>query len=160
MQIKKIISKEGRKNLKKAEKRLEKLLEVTQCIICKKYKPLSEFAEDKSGYLGFSNICKQCSCLSKSNSLTKECKLCGQLKEYNHFYKYNSYYYDYCIECTRKIIDEKAANGLLRKCSKCGKTMPASTKYFDVELHCKDLIRTTCKKCDLERRKQKKQQFK
>ncbi|MDF2883773.1 MAG: hypothetical protein K0R54_4337 [Clostridiaceae bacterium] len=143
-----IIPKEGRTNIIEARKRLNKLLEMTQCIICKENKPLSEFAEDKNGYLGFSNICKVCSDTIEYPHTQNKCKKCGEYKSYNNFYKIRRQgYYKYCIECTKKMINEKAAAGLKKQCTSCNKIMPASTEYFYVTVTCSDLLKPICRVC-------------
>lgn len=149
-----IIPREGRRNIREAKKRLDQLLEITQCIICKESKPLSEFAEDKNGYLGFSNVCQLCSNKMSHSNIQCKCELCGEFKNYDNFYKIRGKdYYKYCIECTRKVIDERALEGITKQCTECGQEKLATTEYFYVTITCKDLLKPLCKICDNKRKK-------
>lgn len=149
IEILNIIPKEGRNNIKEVKKRLDQLLEITECIKCKESKPLNEFAEDKNGYLGFSNICQVCSDKMGSTYNLNKCEKCGEFKSYNNFYKVRKKDYSkYCIECTRKIINDRALEGITRQCIECGEVSPATTEYFYVTITCKDLLKPVCKKCD------------
>jgi hypothetical protein len=143
-----IITEEGRNNIKQAKKRLDQLLEITQCIICNESKPLNEFAEDKNGHLGFSNVCQECSKKGISHT-KKKCEKCGEFKRYNRFYRIRRKdYSNYCIECTRKMIDERGITGITKQCSECGEVKPSTTEYFYVTITCKDFLKPVCKKCD------------
>lgn len=154
-----IITKEGRTNIKEASKRLNKLLEMTQCIVCKENKPLSEFSEDKNGHLGFSSICETCGDKMEYPIAQNKCKKCGEVKSYNNFYKIRKQgYYEYCMECTKKIINEKAATGLEKKCTSCNIAMPASTEYFYITITCSDLLKPVCRVCDDKKKKELREQ--
>ncbi len=147
----------GRKNIREADKRLSQLLEITKCDICNKKKPLSEFAEDKNGYLGFSNICQECTDQGKTIQTQKKCINCNTVKNLQDFYKlHNNLYYEFCRDCTKKLIDKKAARGHTKRCPTCGEILPASTQYFYVGITCKDFLEPNCKACDSKKEKAQK----
>ncbi len=156
-QLEDIIPIEGRKKIQEARKRLDSILEITQCIHCKKNKPLNEFSEDINGYLGFSRICLACNNKLSQLNTHRICKKCGELKENNFFYKIRRQgYFDYCIECTKDLINEKALKGATKKCACCGKIKAASTENFYVTVTCKDMLKPLCKICSDKRKKEKK----
>ncbi|MCX7923500.1 MAG: hypothetical protein N3B21_16045 [Clostridia bacterium] len=143
------IPEEGKKNIKKVQKKLDDLLEITQCIKCKKRKPLSEFAEHKDGYLGFSKICVSCFDEKDGPDPLITCKSCGKLKSYEKFYKIrdNKLFGD-CIDCIRSSIEEKALNGHTKKCTVCGEEKSASLENFRISATGKDSLISACKICE------------
>gem|GEM_PF-3905430 len=144
----------GRKNIREADKRLSQLLEITKCDNCNRKKPLSEFAEDKNGYLGFSNICQECADNGGKLQTHKTCIKCNMEKSLKDFYKLrNNLYYEFCRDCTKKLIDKKAFRGHTKKCSTCGEVFPASTQYFYVGITCTDFLEPNCKSCDSKKEK-------
>lgn len=149
MNIKDIISREGIKNIKVVEKRLNRLLEITQCVKCKVKKPLNEFSEDKDGHLGYSNICKLCSGKSEHEQACYKCKKCEEYKSINNFYLVKGErHIEYCIECIKHMINENASGGLLKQCYTCGENKPATTQYYYVSLTSKGMLKRNCISCE------------
>lgn len=71
--------------------------------------------------------------------LSARCKKCQN--EYSKQYKKKKYIEKYgCDEETRRKL-------VFKKCKKCGKLLPITTKYFNKDKNCIDGFRLTCKIC-------------
>lgn len=149
-----LIPKEGRQRICEAKKRLDQLLEITQCAHCKKSKPLSEFGEDKSGHLGFSKFCQACSDYLNDPQNNYKCSKCGKTKGIENFYRIkNVIHHEWCIECVKHFVNKRASNGFTRKCSVCGEVKLASTENFYITIGCKDFLKPACRTCERIREK-------